>query len=79
VPTTDPPGDVEGRFAGEYGLRGIEAGGIRKSSPAEEGVPCFVALAVSEPGVNSEDTPKGTLFKSTNRKAGSLEGLWSRR
>ena len=52
------------------------------SSPNDEVVPCFVvcdAVALSESGDMSVDTARGTLFKSTNLKAGNFEGLWSRR
>jgi hypothetical protein len=52
------------------------------SSPTDEVVPCFVAcnaVALSESGDKSVETARGTLFKSTNLKAGNFEGLWSRR
>jgi hypothetical protein len=52
------------------------------SSPTDEVVPCFVAcndFALSDSGDKSVETARGTLFRSTNLKAGSFEGVWSRR
>jgi hypothetical protein len=60
----------------------VEAVVFSTSSPTDEVIPCFVAsnaVALSESGDKSVDTTKGTLFKSTNLKAGNFEGLWSRR
>jgi hypothetical protein len=37
------------------------------------------ALSRSDDTGSSVDTPRGTLFKSKNLKAGSFDGLWSKR